>query len=85
MVIDDEEFCLSATKALLNMHGIDIDHHVDFCIDGQEALDTFIKSYEYGIRYKLILTDFKMPQMDGIEVTKRVHRYLSTVKDGQEE
>jgi len=81
MVIDDEEFCLSATKALLVSHGIDTYHHVDFCIDGQEALDTFIKSYEHGIRYKMILTDFKMPLMDGIEVTKRINQYLSTIED----
>ena len=83
MVIDDEEFCLSATKCLLKAQGIDVDHHVDFCIDGQEALDTFIKSYSYGIRYRMILTDFKMPQMDGIEVTKRIKQYLATVIDEQ--
>ena len=38
MVIDDEEFCLSAMKAMLNMCGIDTDYHVDFCISGKDAL-----------------------------------------------
>ena len=34
MVIDDEEFCISATRALLEVLGIDTKHHVDFCMDG---------------------------------------------------
>ena len=45
MVIDDEEFCLSATKAMLEIHGIDVNHHVDFCMSGEEAVETFISSY----------------------------------------
>ena len=66
LVVDDEEFCLAAIKALMSIIGIDIIHHVDFCMDGMEALDTFIQSYQNGLRYSVILTDFKMPKMDGI-------------------
>ena len=45
MVIDDEEFCIAAMKAMLKSGGIDIVHQVDFCTDGQEAINTIIKSY----------------------------------------
>ena len=51
MVVDDEEFCLTAIKALMNIIGIDVDYHVDFCSDGQDAIDTFIESFNKGIRY----------------------------------
>jgi CheY-like chemotaxis protein len=34
MVVDDEEFCISAMKAMMGLLGIDIEHHVDFCING---------------------------------------------------
>ena len=39
MVVDDEEFCIAAMKAMLNILKIDNEYHVDFCIDGQEAVN----------------------------------------------
>jgi CheY-like chemotaxis protein len=39
MVVDDEEFCIEAMKAMLFRAGIDTEHQVDFCISGKEALD----------------------------------------------
>ena len=37
LVIDDEEFCLSAMRAVLFSQGIDVDFQVEFCITGKEA------------------------------------------------
>ena len=34
MVVDDEEFCLSAVKAMLALCGLDVNRMVDFCING---------------------------------------------------
>ena len=76
MVVDDDEFCISASKSLLNGLGIDVLHQVDFCIDGGEAVDTLIESYKNGLSYKLIFTDFKMTKMDGIEATMKMRKYL---------
>ena len=76
MVVDDEEFCIAAMKAMLESAGIDINHQVDFCSDGQEAIDTLVKSYEKGISYKIIFTDFSMPGMDGIDATKKIRSIL---------
>jgi CheY-like chemotaxis protein len=39
MVVDDEEFCIEAMKAMLFKAGVDIEFQVDFCISGQEAVD----------------------------------------------
>ena len=58
MVVDDEEFCIAAMKAMFGILSIDINHHVDFCIDGTEAVNTLIKSYNKGYRYQIIFTDF---------------------------
>ena len=40
MVVDDEEFCIAAVKAMMNLLEIDTEFAVDFCIDGREALET---------------------------------------------
>ena len=76
MVIDDEEFCIAAMQAILGLLGIDIKHHVDFCNDGQEAINKLKRSYQKGLRYKIIFTDFNMPLMDGIEATKKIRKML---------
>ena len=48
MVVDDEEFCISAMKILLNSFGIN-NHQIDFCINGKEAVDIFKKQKQKGI------------------------------------
>jgi CheY-like chemotaxis protein len=39
LVVDDEEFCISAMKAVLFSTGIDIEYQVDYCITGKEAIE----------------------------------------------
>lgn len=65
MVVDDEEFCLESVRVLLQKAGVEMTK-VDFCITGQEALNKVQKEYKNGGSYKLILTDFMMPVMNGI-------------------
>ena len=77
MVTDDEEFCISAMTAMLKRNGINTDSHVDFCMNGQEALDTFIESYTLGFRYKMVFLDFSMPVMDGIEAASKIREFLA--------
>ena len=76
MVVDDEEFCLTTLKSVLFNFGIDTENRVDFCITGLEALDQLKKAYKEKVCYKLILTDFNMPVMNGIEATKHMRTYL---------
>ena len=70
-------------KAMLESAGIDINHQVDFCSDGKEAIDTLIKSYDKGINYKIIFTDFSMPIMDGIDATKEIRSIEKDQKDAK--
>lgn len=51
MVIDDEEFCLTMMKSILFRVGIDVEHRVDFCITGLEALKQIKESQALGVKY----------------------------------
>ena len=74
--MDDEEFCLTSMKALLLKFRINIDYQVDYCITGLEALNLIKEMSQKGIFYKLILTDFCMPVMDGIQSSKKIRAYI---------
>ena len=39
LVADDEEFCISSLKLILEHCGIDIENRVDYCITGMEAVN----------------------------------------------
>ena len=45
MVIDDEEFCIAAMKAMLGLVGVDVFNYVDFCINGKEAIEMIKTCY----------------------------------------
>ena len=77
LVVDDEEFCLCTVKYLLIKLGVDVDASVDFCLNGQEALHTVEDAMGHGVSYVLILTDFSMPQMDGLESTRRIRQFYN--------
>ena len=83
LVVDDEEFCISSMKAMLQKAGLDIYHQVDFCINGEEALKLLIKQYTQGKSYKMIFTDFEMPVMDGIKMTSEIRTFLTHQMDLQ--
>jgi CheY-like chemotaxis protein len=75
MVVDDEEFCLESLRVLLEKAGIDLSR-VDFCITGQEAFNKVKSEYKKGGTYRLILTDFMMPVMNGIMSTAKIRKFL---------
>ena len=76
LVIDDEEFCLSSMRAVLFSLGVDVDYQVEFCITGKEAYEQIKRTYEWGMKYALIFTDFNMPVMNGINATVKIRKYL---------
>ena len=78
LITDDEDFCLEAMKVMLKLIGADIEYKVDMCINGQEQLTRIMESYECGFSYSIILTDFNMPIMNGIESTRRIREYFET-------
>ncbi len=63
LCVDDEEVILSSFRKILVLDG----YSVDTVETGQEALG-LIQTHHYDF----VFTDFKMPLMDGVEVTKSV-------------
>ena len=59
LVVDDEESIQRLLGSLLEIDG----HHVDTARNGREALELIA-----GHQYDLVITDIKMPDMDGREL-----------------
>lgn len=65
LIVDDNPTNLSFVRAMLSGQGISI----DFATTGHEALKLASHS-----RYQLILMDIQLPDLSGIEVTKRIRQ-----------
>lgn len=65
LIVDDNQTNLSFVRAMLEGQGINI----DFAMTGQEALKLASNS-----RYQLILMDIQLPDISGVEVTKRIRQ-----------
>jgi len=76
LIAEDEEFCIVPLVSMLNRQGINTNHHVDLCINGQELVDTFFKSMKLGMKYSIVFLDFSMPVMDGISASKSLRQGL---------
>jgi two-component system NtrC family sensor kinase len=63
LVVDDEESIQRLLGSILQMDG----HKVDTARNGSEALERLSQS-----RYDLVITDIKMPDMDGRELYQRL-------------
>ena len=68
LLIDDDKLILMTLKRLLTHEG----YQVTTALNGQAALR---KMAEDG--FDLIISDIKMPEMDGIETVKKIREYLS--------
>lgn len=68
LVIDDDEVFCDCTLATLESIGI----HAQCALSGQAALEMLEKQHQNGNDYEVILTDWKLPGMDGIEVAREV-------------
>lgn len=77
MVVDDEEFCLNSMRVILRSLGIDVENQVDFCINGEDALRTFETAYEHRFEYSMVILDFNMPKVDGLEASLQMRFALN--------
>ena len=80
LIVDDEEFIIATMTSLLLAAKVDVKNNVDFCINGEEALEQVKSSYALGVTYSIIFTDFSMPIMDGIQSTFKIRDFLTNVQ-----
>ncbi len=72
LVVDNnEDLCQSAVSALKEI-GID----ADWALGGREALQMIEKCYKKHNDYQVVLLDWKMPDMDGLQTTKEIRRIV---------
>jgi len=68
LVVDDEEVAAEHARLVLDEVGI----RTDIAFSGSEALDMLEIRHTKHDPYNLVLLDWKMPDMDGIETAKRI-------------
>ncbi len=67
MIVDDNEDILRMMSAVLENF---TSAEIECCNSPQSALAAFIRSPD---SYELVITDFEMPGMDGVELCRRLH------------
>ena len=72
LVIDDDPIACENAKLVLGQAGIEC----DTTLSGKEALEMVSLQNARRIPYNLILVDWRMPEMDGLEVTKRIREEM---------
>ena len=80
LVADDEEFCIASMKAILKKSGFDINNRLDICINGREMVDLVRNSYNQGISFKLIFSDFSMPGLNGVDAVREIRAFFESHK-----
>jgi CheY-like chemotaxis protein len=68
LVAEDNEINALLMRSLLTRLG----HHTVITTNGEEALESWLAAKSAGAPYDLVLMDIQMPQLDGIETTKRI-------------
>lgn len=70
LFIEDDADIRNETKELLE----EIFLNVHIAIDGKDGLEKYLKFYkENNVYYDLVLTDIKMPNMNGIDLCKAIY------------
>ena len=68
LVAEDNEINALLMRSLLTRLG----HHAVITTNGEEALESWLAAKSAGAPYDLVLMDIQMPQLDGIETTRRI-------------
>ncbi len=69
---DDEETCLNIVKAMEPTGVI-----VDYATDGESAVQMMSTAREEGAPYHLVLLDWKMPNLNGLETARLIRKNYS--------
>ena len=69
LAVDDNATCCHILKSYLESFSF----NVTTAVSGPEALRTIERAGREGRPYRLVVLDWKMPEMDGLEVARKIH------------
>lgn len=72
LVVDDDEFLCKSTIDMLKTFGI----NAQWALSGEKAIELAIGHHERRDDYQIILLDWKLPGMNGIQVAKKLRDHL---------
>ena len=72
LAVDDDPVSLTAIKELLENFGM----HVTIEEDARQGLSLLQRADDRGDPYQLVVLDWRMPVMDGVEMTRRIKNNL---------
>lgn len=73
LIVDDDKFTCKNSAELLESMGL----RVQFVTDGKSAVKTVIKEKDTPDPFQLIIVDWRLPDIDGIEVTRQIRNEVS--------
>lgn len=71
VVDDDKRLCESVIDSLRSM-GV----NADWTLDGESAVKMMQKKHDEGSDYQIVLLDWQLPGIDGVETARQIHRLL---------
>ena len=72
LVVDDDRQLCESTVTALKAIGID----AEWTLDGESAIRKVEESHERHQDYQIILLDWKLPGIDGIETARRIRKHM---------
>ena len=74
LIVDDDEIFLESAVDTLESLGVTVDH----AGSGPEALGMISHRHQSGRDYTVVILDWKMPDLDGIETIRRIRKEAGT-------
>ncbi len=71
LIVDDVESLRDLLRAYLHRHSY---LHTDTAEDGESALNLLWTAQNAGVPFQLVISDWNMPKMTGIELIKKIRQ-----------